>query len=302
MKNAKNSPKDIYQEITNLIIEKLEQGFIPWHRPWSAYGAAASYITKKPYRGVNALLMNMLNHEKPYYLTFKQAKELGGMVRKGSKSVPVLYWNFYFKHAETGKKLTEAVARKLPADKVKKLAFLREYNVFNIDQIDNIEFNFPEVVIKPENGIIESCESIVTGMPKAPAIKHDNAKRAFYVPSQDYVNMPDIKFFDSSEFYYDTLFHELVHSTGHQSRLSRPEITEHNSFGSENYSKEELVAELGGSFLCGHAGIQNDRTVENNAAYIQGWVKKLKNDNQLIIQATGKAQKAADYILNLERG
>tara|TARA_R110002096_G_scaffold143681_5_gene299956 strand:+ start:675 stop:1574 length:900 start_codon:yes stop_codon:yes gene_type:complete len=296
MQKVKNSPKDIYQEITNLIIGKLEQGFIPWRRPWSAYGAAASYITKKPYRGVNALLMNMLNHEKPYYLTFKQAKELGGTVKKGSKSVPVLYWNFYFRHAETGKKLSEAEARKLPSDKVKKSAFLREYKVFNIDQVDNIEFDIPEVVIKPENEIIDSCESIVTGMPNAPRIRHDNAKKAFYVPSRDYINIPPIRFFDSSEFYYDTLFHELIHSTGHQSRLNRPEITEHNSFGSENYSKEELVAELGGSFLCGVAGIQDERTIENNTAYIQGWVKRLKNDKKLIIEAAAKAQKAADFM------
>ncbi len=302
MQNRKNSSYDIYQNITDQIIEKLEQGFIPWHKPWSAYGAASSYITRKPYRGINALLMNMLPYEKPYYLTFKQAKDLGGTVRKGSKAVPVIFWNFLFLHADSKKKLTEAEARKLPADKVLKSAYLKEYKVFNIDQIDNIEIDIPEVVLKPENEILEACENIITGMPNAPAIKHSDAKRAFYVPSSDYVNIPDIKFFDSSEFYYDTLFHELTHSTGHQSRLNRPEITELNSFGSKDYSKEELVAELGGSFLCGFAGVQNERTLENATAYIQGWVKKLESDKRFIIEASAKAQKAADYILNLDRG
>ena len=302
MQNRKHSSYDIYQNITDQIIEKLEQGFIPWHKPWSAYGAASSYITRKPYRGINALLMNMLPYEKPYYLTFKQAKDLGGTVRKGSKAVPVIFWNFLFLNADTKKKLTEAEARKLPADKVLKSAYLKEYKVFNIDQIDNIEIDIPEVVLKPENEVLEACENIITGMPNAPAIKHGDAKRAFYVPSSDYVNIPDIKFFDSSEFYYDTLFHELTHSTGHQSRLNRPEITEMNSFGTKDYSKEELVAEFGGSFLCGFAGIQNERTIENSTAYIQGWVKKLESDKRFIIEAAAKAQKAADYILNLDRG
>ncbi|WP_417591438.1 ArdC family protein [Owenweeksia hongkongensis] len=301
MQNCKNSSYDIYQNITDQIIEKLEQGFIPWHKPWSAYGAASSYITRKPYRGINALLMNMLPYEKPYYLTFKQAKDLGGTVRKGSKAVPVIFWNFVFLHADTKKKITEAEARKLPADQVLKSAYLKEYKVFNIDQIDNVEIDIPELILKPENEVLEACENIITGMSNAPAIKNSDAKRAFYTPSSDYVNIPDIKFFDSSEFYYDTLFHELIHSTGHQSRLNRPEITKMNSFGSKDYSKEELVAELGGSFLCGYTGIQNERTLENSTAYIQGWVKKLESDKRFIIEAAAKAQKAADYILNLDR-
>ena len=298
MQNRKHSSNDIYQNITNLIIEKLEQGFIPWHKPWSAYGAAASYITRKPYRGINALLINMLPYEKPYYLTFKQAKDLGGTIRKGSKAIPVIFWNFIFLHADTKKKITEAEARKLPAEKVLKSALLKEYKVFNIDQIDNIEIDIPEVILKPENEIITACEDIVTGMPNAPKIKHTDAKRAFYTPTRDFVNIPDMKFFDNSEFYYDTLFHELIHSTGHQSRLNRPEITELNSFGSKDYSKEELVAELGGSFLCGQAGIQSERTLENSTAYIQSWIKKLQNDKRFIIEAATKAQKAADFILN----
>ena len=298
MKKFHQSPnRDIYQIITDQIVQKLEQGFIPWHRPWSAYGPAASYVTRKPYRGVNALLLNILAYEKPYYLTFKQAKDLGGMVKKGSKAVPVVYWNFVFRHAKTKEKLSEQQARRLPADKVVKTAFLKYYNVFNVEQIDGIELDIPEIQVRPENQVLDDCEAIVQAMPNAPRIEHSDPRKAFYAPIQDYVNIPERKFFDSSEFFYQTLFHEITHSTGHQSRLNRPEVTELNSFGSADYSKEELVAELGASFLCGQTGIQCEPTLENSAAYIQSWLNKLQNDKRLIMEAAAKAQKAVDYIL-----
>ncbi len=297
----KQPARDVYQIITDLIVEKLESGFIPWHRPWSAYGPAVSYVSRKPYRGINALLMNFLPFEKPFYLTFRQVQELGGHIRKGCKSVPVIYWNYQFFEAKTGEKLSEQQARALPAKQVRKSVFLKYYNVFNIDQVEGVDFKIPALAIKPENQVLQSCEDIVSNMPQCPRIQHENPKRAFYSPLEDYVNIPSLEFFQSSEFFYSVLFHELTHATGHTSRLNRPEISEPIKMHSESYSKEELVAELGASFLCGQAGIQCERTVENSAAYIQGWLGRLGEDKQLIVEAAAKAQKAADFILGVDQ-
>ena len=142
---------------------------------------------------------------------------------------------------------------------------------------------------------IENCERVAEEMPNPPRILH-NGERACYIPSSDTIKMPPEKAFETSEFYYNTLFHELTHSTGHESRLERQGITEAQIFGSRNYSKEELIAEMGAAFLCGHTGIEN-RVIDNSASYIEGWLSSLKKDNRFVIQAAAQAQKAADYIL-----
>ena len=172
----------------------------------------------------------------------------------------------------------------------------RYYTVFNLAQIDGIEDSSQAEDLEVIDFTpITRCEEIASGMPKPPVIE-SKAQRAYYQPSTDVVNVPLPSSFEAAEHYYATLFHELVHSTGHESRLARPGVTGVTMFGSHDYSKEELVAEMGAAFLCGEAGIEG-ATIDSHAAYVGGWLKKLKDDSRLVITAAAQAQKAADLIL-----
>ena len=297
---ATREKKDVYQIITDLVIDRLEKGNIPWKQPWNAFGPASNYLTKKPYQGINFFILNSLAHEYPFYLTFKQASDLGGKVKKGSKSIPVTYWNFIYTDKETKKRISLEEAKKLPSNRVVKSAFLKYYSVFNISDVEGVDFKFSESLIK-ENSSIEGCERIINNMPSPPKVQHQG-KDAYYSPLKDFINMPEMKFFRNSETYYSILFHELTHSTGHAKRLARTEIIKNQAFGSDSYSKEELTAEMGACFLTNFAGIQSEDTVEHSAAYIENWLSVFKNDKKFVIEAAGKAQKAVDYILNIKKG
>jgi len=276
----------VYEIITDRIIEKLEQGTVPWHMPWSADGPK-NLISDKAYRGINVFMLGSLGYMSPYWLTFKQAQALGGHVSKGEKGTPVVFWKTW-KNMEQNDKTSkwEDVSRFV----------LRYYSVFNIEQCTLPAEEIPQ---DQEPNIIDPIPEamrIVQAMPTAPAIEHGEP-RAYYSPSRDLVNMPRAEAFNSSEEYYSTLFHELTHSTGHHSRLDRFKKDDSiNPFGSREYSKEELIAEMGAAFLSGHCGIE-DRIIDNSAAYINGWLGRLKNDPQLVVMAAAKAQKASDYIL-----
>jgi antirestriction protein ArdC len=216
-----------------------------------------------------------------YWITYRQAQTLRGNIKKGEHGTKVVFWKideFRKDNAETGETENH------------KSILLRYYTVFNVEQCEGIKSPEPQRVIHP----LEQCDSIVHSMPKPPAFEQDS--RAFYRPSTDTVGMPAKSAFDSAEKYYSTLFHELTHSTGHPSRVGREGIMEHNPFGSEDYSKEELVAEMGAAMLCGITGIES-QTLDNSAAYLQSWISRLKSDSRLIVSAASQAQKAADYIL-----
>jgi antirestriction protein ArdC len=221
----------------------------------------------------------------PNWVTFKQAQARGGSVRKGEKSTPVIFWKI-----DTVEKTDSESGERTRG----KRFILRYYNVFNVEQCDGIAVD-SETVSHPFEPI-ERCESVVGSMPKRPMIEHAE-NRAFYRPSTDRVNMPRPERFTQPAEYYSTLFHELTHATGHVSRLDRKGITELAAFGSSTYSKEELVAEMGAAFLCGHCGIEQS-TLENSAAYIGNWLKRLRDDRTLIVFAAAQAQKAADFILD----
>ena len=290
----KKAAPDMYQVITNRIIEQLETGVLPWRKTWSSYGLAKNYVSGKSYKGINMLLMNFFSpHSIPYYLTFNQAKELGGKVKKGSKSQQVIYYNMIFKD-KNGNKISKEDAEN--REDVKVMKFLKYFNVFNVDDIEGIDFKFEEIRLLP-NEKIERCEKLVQSYPSPPEYQEKDRGRAYYHPLEDYINMPPIGQHDSAEFYYSTYFHELVHSTGHGKRLAREEITTPNRFGSVPYSQEELVAELGASFLRKIAAIDSDPIFQNSSSYIQGWLSKLKDDKQLIFKASAEAQKAVDYII-----
>ena len=294
MKTSSNT--DVYQIITDLIIEKLEQGSIPWKQPWNDYGSAQNYISQKPYRGINQLILNVL-HAKPFYLTFKQAHSLGGRIKKGAKSIPVTYWNFTFRDKESGRKLTAEEAKNRPSKQIAKSAYLKYYRILNIEDVLNVDFDLPETIVGKDDYSIACCDALLFEMKDRPDIRHEH-NDAFYNPIQDYINMPPIEHFHTAELYYSILHHELIHSTGHPKRLNRFEHHEVSSYGSKDYSKEELIAEIGASFLNGHAGILNETTLADSSAYIQGWLQKLCNDKKFIFEASAQAQRAVDYILN----
>lgn len=281
---------DVYQIVTDKIIGLLEQGTVPWRKTWNAgNNMPKNMVSKKEYRGVNVFMLACMPYSSPYWMTFKQVQDKRGHVIKGSKSTPVIFWKWLDrKNADVTD--TESVYGKIP--------MLRFYNVFNLEQTEGIEAP-PTTEIANTFTSIERAEQIIAGMPLRPEIKY-GGNRASYSPMLDYVQISAPTAFETPEYYYDTLFHELSHSTGHESRVGRKGVTETSYFGSHEYSKEELVAEMSACFLCGHAGIENT-TVENSAAYIQGWLRSLKNDRTLLIHAAAQAQKASDFILNIKQ-
>ena len=277
----------VYEIITSRIIEKLETGIIPWHRPWhSVEGMPKNLITKKEYRGINVFLLAMQRYESPYWLSFKQAQDLGGNVKKDEKGTPVVFWNWLNQIDDEGNE--------------KNIPFMRYYTVYNVAQCGNIDESKIPVIPSVHNDFnhIAECEAIIADMPDCPEIQQGK-QRASYNPLSDIISMPRFDSFDTAEEYYSTLFHEAIHATGSEKRLNRLNINI-SSFGNEEYSKEELVAEMGAAFLCGFAGIENI-TINNSVAYIQGWLKALKDDKKLVIMAAAQAQKAADYILRVNQ-
>lgn len=276
---------DLYQKITNKIIDKLESGVTPWRRPYSENCYPVNWKTGKRYRGINLMLL-----DGGEYATYKQIKEAGGQVIKGSKAHVVVFW-----------KMLEVKDEESDDPKAKKkVPMLRTYNVFEIStQVEGLESK--RETINFENEPIEDAKKLVNSYfeqkhsPKF--IRMDGIP--CYIPSDDTVCMPRINNFISSEEYYSTFFHEMVHSTGHNDRLKREGVTGKISFGSSNYSKEELIAEIGASMLSAEARIDTV-TIDNSASYIDNWLTALRNDKTLIVKAAQKAQKAADYILDKE--
>ena len=300
-KKTEKVKRDLYQEVTSQMIELLEKGVSPWCCTWNKYGAARNYATGHQYTGINAFLMNLTPHPIPFFMSFKQVKAKGGKIRKGAKANMVFFYKTLFRNdAEGFVNLDKAKALQGMGEEVQTIPMLKYYNVFNIEDIEDIDIQIPEVDIK-EHERIAKCEQLIKSVPNAPQYVFEDANRAYYNPISDKLNMPAIGQFETAANYYCTFFHELSHATGHQSRLNREGITKLNPFGSPEYSREELVAEMGASFLSAHVGINYDGITENSAAYLQGWLKVLKADKKLIFKAAAEAQKAADYILNIKR-
>jgi antirestriction protein ArdC len=224
----------------------------------------------------------------PYWATYKQVDAAGGKVRKGEHGTPIFFWNFSRKKVTKGDKEVE-----------KAIPFLRYYTVFNADQCDLPEALREKLKVnKPETSAIEKiarAEEVAHGYKGAPRVNWVGGDQACYSPSSDTVTMPDHSQFELSAERYCTLFHELGHSTGHKTRLDRPGITSPTGFGSREYAREELIAEMTAAYLCGECGIEG--TFNNSASYIKSWLGALRDDQYLFIHAAGKAQVAADYIL-----
>jgi antirestriction protein ArdC len=271
-----------YERITGQIIALLEQGTVPWHKPWKApTGLPRNLVTNKPYRGINALLLLGMSYESPFWLTCRQANMLGGSVKKGEKACPVVFWK-RLSILDTG------------SEEKREIPLLRYYHVFNLAQCEGLKNGHPSAS-DGEAPLRSKPQEIVANMPQRPPIKV-GFTQAFYSLREDYIGMPVIERFTEDEQYFATLFHELIHASGHETRLNRSTLTETAGFGSDPYCREELIAEIGAAFLCGQAEIA-ERTIDNSAAYVAEWLKRLKDDKKLVVQTATQAQRAADFVL-----
>ncbi|MCL2660161.1 MAG: zincin-like metallopeptidase domain-containing protein, partial [Acidobacteriaceae bacterium] len=243
--------------------------------------------TGKAYRGINVLLLWPDQFPTPYWITFKQAQERGGHVKKGEKGMPVIFYKVTEKKEEQEQSAETSDRRR---------SFILRYSTaFNVEQCEGLEVPRPDVSL-PEVPVIERCEQIISNWTGRPALKLDNPyeAQAYYRREADEIHMPERNRFSSPEAYYAALFHECIHAAGAPHRLNREKG---KSFGDEQYSREELIAEMGAAFLCAIVGIDNRKVQDNNAAYLQNWIKALKGDSRLIVQAASEAQKAVDLIL-----
>jgi antirestriction protein ArdC len=281
---------NIYETITNRIIDSLEKGIIPWRKQWKVSakngggGIPYNLTNGKRYRGINEISLLCSGYTSTGWATYKQAQALGYQVRKGERSSPVVWWSF--------------PDRTNPVEK-DRAPFAKFYSVFNIEQMDGVPGELPLDGDAEPFDAIESAETLANNyMVSAshPSLGFGGSD-AYFRPSTDHVQMPPRESFISPENYYSVLFHEFIHSTGIKSRLGREELASMVRFGDREYSKEELTAEFGAAFLCGEAGISNDYLLDNSTAYIQSWIAKLQSDKNFAVQAAQRAQKAADFIL-----
>lgn len=279
--------KSVYEMVTDRIIEQLESGVIPWQKPWTGVRSGAfNRISKKPYSLLNQMLLKFDGE----YATFKQWADLGGHIRKGEKSEMIVFWKIQpiEEEQEDGTKV------------VKQIPLLRYYNVFHISQVDGVE-PLPQEAIDNNIEPIEKAESILYDYwtRENITVKHMAGNRAYYSPTHDMICLPLFEQFTDSNEYYSTAFHESVHSTMKENRCNRDEDRKGKNvaFGSQDYSREELVAELGSTAILNIIGVETKDSFRNSAAYIQNWLSVLRNDVKFVVSASSKAEKAVKYIL-----
>jgi antirestriction protein ArdC len=282
--------------VTERMIATLEHGTVPWHKPWqAAAGRPRSMSTGQAYRGVNVFLLGLTAAEEgyasPYWGTYRQISELGGQVRRGERSTLVIFWK-QAEHAEADPRTGEPATRQLPV--------LRYYRVFNAAQAGRLPDRFhPAPGQEPE--IAAPQEVLDRYLAEGPQLVHVPGDRADYHPASDTIQLPLRAQFRSAENYYATAFHEAGHSTGHPDRLNRPGIAAFDHFGSGQYAREELAAQMTSSLLCAQTGIDNPEIFGNSASYIAGWLSALHDDHKLVITAAAQAQRACDLINPPER-
>jgi len=274
---------NVYELVTKRILEQLKQGIIPWRKTWKG-SVPVNYVTQKAYRGVNSLLLPQGGE----YLTFLQTKQAGGNVRKGEKSQLVVFFKpMEVEDKDTGEKKT--------------IPYLKYSNVFHISQCEGITSKLNPVQADEVTEPMQDAQSIIDDYVNRSGVVLDiveGSAKAYYQPSLDRIVLPSIKQFTNANDYYSVAFHEASHSTGHLSRLNR--ISDIASFGSQSYSREELVAEISAAMVMNNIGLEIPATFENSTAYINGWLKRIRGNDKEIVQASSQAQKATDMILGVE--
>lgn len=281
-----NEKTNVYKMVTDRIIEQLENGVIPWEKPWTGVRTGAfNRISKKPYSIINQMLLKHTGE----YASFKQWSDLGGKIKKGAKSEIVVFW----------KVLQVADEEKLDADgkpEINNIPLLRYYRVFHISDVEGVEpLTEPFKEVEP----IKEADEIIDTYVNREGLNFSEQKsnRAYYNRLSDAVVVPMKEQFNLINEYYSTTFHELTHSTGHFNRLNRFSNKSLVMFGDTDYSKEELVAEIGSATIMNMLGLETEKTFRNSSAYIQSWLSVLRNDNKFIVSASSKADKAVNYIL-----
>jgi antirestriction protein ArdC len=278
---------EAYEKVTARMIALLEAGTVPWQKPWQAaeggFGGLPVSAHGHKYRGINLLILMAAGYSSPVWLTFNQAKKLGGAVKRGEKGTPVLLWR-------RGRTYTAESASGEPEER--RGFYATTFTVFNAEQCEGL----PEgLAVAPEP--VPAAEIVADYLNDGGPMLSFGGDRAYYSPSGDGVRLPPVSAFKTNADMMATLFHELVHSTGHEKRLARGFG---KTFGDHKYSKEELIAELGAAFLCARAGIANPELEANSAAYLRNWLTVLKGEPKMLVQAASAAQKAVDHILNEE--
>lgn len=276
---------DVYHMVTDRILKQLEEGVIPWKKPWAdCLEGTFNRVSRKSY----SLLNQMLLSKSGEYATYKQWQQVGGRVKKGEKSEIVVFWklNEIQEKTETG----ELVNKTIP--------ILKYYNVFHITQVENV---MPLIRTEQyETNSIVKAEEILNNYIQREKItlSIQESDRAFYLPSKDSITLPLLSQFQNAEEFYSTAFHECGHSTMKKNRCDREDENRSSYFGNESYSKEELVAEITSATILNSIGIETEQSFQNSASYIQSWIKVLKENTRFIVSASGKAEKAVKYILN----
>jgi antirestriction protein ArdC len=262
-----------HDKITARVLEIIEtEQAVPWRRPWSS--SAPRNLRGNLYRGVNRLMLSLASYGDPRWLTLRQCNELGGRIRKGERGTPLVLW------------------REVEAEDGGERWVSRLYHVFNVEQAEGLDLQPFERSVSPGSEACEKMERLVAGMPLPPRMARGEI--ACYIPSKDTVVVPRRELFESEAAYCNTLAHEAIHATGHESRLARPDVMNPAAFGGSSYAFEELVAELGACFLCSELGIEND--LRQSAEYVRGWLEALSRDKTMVVRAASAAQKAADYV------
>ncbi len=290
MTTTKKEKKSVYEEITERIIDSLEDGVIPWARPWEAaqYGEHRNAVTGRPYRGLNIMLLNLVAMMKgfvdPRWLTYRNAEKLGGHVKKGENGVGIVFWKFLpVKEQEESDSVSDA-----DDNDPKVIPFARMYTVFNVEQCEDLDLPALETPVEFEDTGNPDAEKILS----LPVLKHGGS-RAYYSKAKDFIALPVREAFESLDFYFATAFHETIHWTGHPARLHRQFG---KRFGDQDYAFEELVAEIGAAFLGAKTGIPFEEM--RHPGYIDYWLSILRKDNRAIFTAAAKAQTAADFVLS----
>lgn len=285
--------REIQIAVTERIIKLMEAGVSPWTRPWAmssgSTNAPRNLVSKKAYRGINILLLGSMGYSSPYWLTYKQARTLGGYVKKEEHGTQIVFWKMGDKSAKTASEEEDDAPN--PSGKY---FYLTTFTVFNTEQCDGLTVPDYGPIVVEEHDKVATAEAVISAMPLVPEIR-TNGTEAYYELIKDYVVVPNINTFANVDEYYSTLFHELAHSTGSIKRLARHKEAS-QQMERESYSKEELTAELSACFTLNELGLSNDDNVRNSSAYLSGWISKLKEEPSMLMSAMGKASDATDWV------
>ncbi len=301
MKNIQPK-KDLYQQVTDSILSCLEKGNLPWLRPWQNVTHGFGLLpcngeTGRPYAGINLLLLWKTAYECGFkqrkWVMFKGAENLGGSVRKGERGTLIIY----YKPSTPKKDGSGDIILDENGEPEMSIPVYRGHYVFNIEQCDGLEKHF-ETIDKTDESVKFEVNPKILALPQVIGVKlrHLPQNKAFYMPATDSITLPEVNQFKTLHGYYNTLMHEMGHSTGHKKRLNRDGIVKWSRYGTRRYAFEELIAELTSAFTCAHLGIFND--YDQTAIYLDSWIQVLRNDKTAILVASREARKATEYLLN----